>query len=82
MESRCTTCNGTKHLLKLGAIYGTCNTCKGTGLIKVAAKSVEAVKEKPVVTQDDDYVLGKDEPVKLHKVDKRTRVHKSKLIAR
>lgn len=80
METRCTTCNGTKHLLKLGGIYGECNACKGSGFVKAVKEVVKEAKSE--VKKDDDYVLGRDEPVVLHRVDKRTKAYKSKLIAR
>ena len=30
----CGTCRGAKFMMKLGGIYGECNTCEGTGEVK------------------------------------------------
>jgi hypothetical protein len=37
---RCTSCKGAKKVAKLGGVIGVCNTCDGTGKIKLTDKPV------------------------------------------
>lgn len=47
---RCTACRGRKRVEKLGGVIGDCNTCEGSGKIKLADKPV------PVVSVADSNV--------------------------
>ena len=49
---RCTSGRGAKHVPRLGGIVGDCDTCKGTGKIKLSDKPVPVVSVVSELVED------------------------------
>jgi hypothetical protein len=74
MDIRCPACKGAKQVMKLGSIYGPCNTCKGRGVVK----EIEP-KDKPLLSPEEIeppkkvFEPPKEAPIKPTKPSKKSK---------
>ena len=81
MRKRCSECNGTKTLMKLGGIRGVCTKCDGKGYVEVKDEKPErTIKEAFTDIQDStiETTLKKVLKTKSKSVTKRVTAQKKK----